>query len=365
MLQLTRIIEYPSKKELPLPEFQMCYDYVPGTKINTSTWCIKRQDTILKKYQTESYGFYYKCPNCLEEVGPVKLFTLKRRISQERKLCLLCANYDLDKRASQKLIRARDKVVIKKEKDKTTAEIIADSEAEFQNETDEFRNAYCSKHITMQDYEKVKRRIVAIQNGKFKCLDRFQYLPFVKVNNSVKYIPRMLDTMTDKFEKLEYVTWKCQICENVFTNRDWHIQKPNVDKGILCHDCSFCNRIFKPRLAKTFFGASIRFQSNPEKGMIDFCNANHIVIENGPVLEYFWNKKTRRYFVDFCLPEFGIWLEIKDYHHWHRENLANGKWQAKENVASRCLPEGYRFELVYVSQIPEFKESLLRYSLTS
>ena len=42
-----------------------------------------------------------------------------------------------------------------------------------------------------------------------------------------------------------------------------------------------------------------------------------------------WDNKPRIYVVDFYIPCLDMLIEIKDNHIWHKQQLQNGKWNAK------------------------------------
>jgi hypothetical protein len=49
----------------------------------------------------------------------------------------------------------------------------------------------------------------------------------------------------------------------------------------------------------TKFGNEILIQGTYEKMFVDFCEKNNLYIEDGPLIEYVYNNKKHRYFIDF------------------------------------------------------------------
>ena len=50
---------------------------------------------------------------------------------------------------------------------------------------------------------------------------------------------------------------------------------------------------------RTIFGKDILVQGSYEKLFVQYCEANNIYIENGPCIEYGYNNKLHKYFIDF------------------------------------------------------------------
>jgi len=109
----------------------------------------------------------------------------------------------------------------------------------------------------------------------------------------------------------------------------------------------------------------IRYQSQQEFRFINWCIDNRVRIINGPDIKYEWNSKTHKYRVDFQIPDYKILVEIKDNHIWHKIQIENGKWGAKEESAKQwCEENGWTYDIIFPKTLSLWKEKLVRYSLT-
>lgn len=87
---------------------------------------------------------------------------------------------------------------------------------------------------------------------------------------------------------------------------------------------------------------------------IKFCEDNNILVENGHVIEYTWNNKTRRYVVDFYIPNPGILVELKDNHIWHKKQINNGMWKAKMNAVNKYIANtNTEYEVIFPKNFVE------------
>lgn len=306
-----------------------------------------------------SFAVDYKCIFC-QHPNTVALNNIKRKINKGMKRCVHCAETEEKISAHKQFwVDLRDgKVKTKAQEPKQKLSILENlknAEIEFSNEDDDFQHMYFRKHLTKEEFERIRKNIVSIRNGVI-TKDKFEtlvYYPCVKVYNQTKYTPYMYDEKNDTLVKINYITYNCDICQSHFIGRDLFTQK-NKSK-ILCHNCNFCNNIFKIRNAKNAFGESLTYQSQYELKFIRYCNENKIRLLNGPKIKYNWNNLERTYNVDFYIPKLNILIELKDNHHFRmetqnfcRENLKNGKWNAKEEAVKKyCEQNNLKFKLVY------------------
>ena len=82
---------------------------------------------------------------------------------------------------------------------------------------------------------------------------------------------------------------------------------------------------------------NITYQSKLELDFIKKCNKRGIVIENGPRIPYIWEDKERNYIVDYYVPKLNLLIELKDNHIWHKQQLENGKWDAKMEAVQNMI----------------------------
>lgn len=230
-------------------------------------------------------------------------------------------------------------------------ELIKISEAEFKEEESDFQHTYFRKHLTLSDFDRIKNKIISIQNNKFTDISQFKYVSTLKIYNQTKYNPYLYDIKNDNFEKIQYIKYQCDTCDNTFINRDLYVQKNKLK--ILCQDCNFTNNIFKIHNTKNCNNEKITYQSKLELKFINYCNKNKILITNGPKINYIHNSKQKNYIVDFYLPQINSLIEIKDNHCWHKENKKNGKFDAKIDAVNELIKKKIysEFILIYSNEL--------------
>jgi hypothetical protein len=266
--------------------------------------------------RNNSFIISYKCLECQRE-NKVSLNNIVRKINKSIWKCRICKEYDELKRNNHSEIMTNPDYVKK--------EIIKTSLEEFNNMDSDFIDKYFLKHLTIDEFEYLKKHIISFNNGN-NILD-MEYIPTFKCNNQTLFTPIFYNSKKDVFEKPIYIMYKCQNCQCEFTNRDLWVQKNRIK--ILCKDCSFCNDTFKIRTTTNIHGDKIKYQSKFELKFIKFCSDNQILVVNGPKLDYYINNKIRKYIVDYYLPELKILVELKDEHIWHKKQIENGIWKLK------------------------------------
>jgi hypothetical protein len=303
------------------------------------------------------YIVKYKCISC-PNYHIVALNNISRKINKNQVECRICKELNIDKRKNQSdflidnggILGLKDykKPEIKHISNK---EFIILSEDEFKEEEDEFQHIYYRKHLTIDEFERIRNKIISIQTDKFLDISHFQYIPTLHIHNQTKYNPHFYNIENDTFEKINYIKFQCDLCDNTFINRDLYIQKNRLK--ILCQDCNFVNNTFKIRHFKNCIGVKITYQSKLELKFIMYCNKNNIKVENGPKINYTHNSKQKRYIIDFYLPQLNTLIEIKDNHCWHKENIKNGKWGAKINAVKKIVENNtYKeFILIYSNEL--------------
>jgi len=310
---------------------------VPIYKINYNNKVLSRNNP---------YRISYNCITCGKN-SIINLSLFVRKLNRNHPGCSHCVNYNEDKRHKQSLCmkgckyKGRGSNYVKPPPPPkcNVLEKIAKDEIRFNEEMDDdFVTDYFKRHLTIEEFDRIKSKILSFQNGKFSNIDNFVYKPIVGINNQTKFNPYFYDKTRDVLEKPNYVTFKCEICTTEFTSKDLYTQKNKLK--LLCRDCSLTNRIFRIRNWKKIKNENITYQSKLELKFIKYCNKHDILITDGPKLSYEWNNKTRIYIVDFCIPDSGILIELKDTHHWYKNNLANGKIDAKNQSAKKAIEDG-------------------------
>jgi DNA-directed RNA polymerase subunit RPC12/RpoP len=302
----------------------------------------------------------YKCPNC----SIINEILLKRFLQKDTIKCRRCRENDDIKRKKQSdyikksfyefgKVTPKDKKEIKNFKQLTNDELINLSSFEFDNESDEFKNNYFIKNITEEEFLKIKDKI------KIKNLDinKVIFYPYIKTTHSHKYSPKIMDEKGN-FHLLYNLTYICDSCGSEFNGRN--IKNKAIQYKILCKDCYLCNRTFKIRKIKNIRNEIVRYQSTPELNLINYCNYNSILIENGPKIEYIFNGEKMNYKVDFKVKN--ILIEIKDNHIWHKKEVESGKWFAKESAAIEyCKNNKLEYKLIMKSDIKRLYDHILKY----
>jgi hypothetical protein len=338
-------------------KFELMSHTYSNTKTPTARFILN--DAVIKRNNSLVVG--YKCLIC-KATNEITLNLYLRKINKNIRGCNACKNNDEQKRLEHSAFMLKERIVppmLEKWSDKTLSERISESNSMFESEDDDFKKSYNLKHMTLEEFEMIRSKIISIGNKKIANVSEWTYLPNYRIGNQTKYTPMLLKG--DCIEKPQYIEWCCESCNNTFINRDLEVQKNRTK--ILCADCNFANNTFKVRNMTTPWG-KIRYQSIPERRFIEWCIEKSIQIKNGPDLLYDWNGKSRKYRVDFQLPELKMLIEIKDNHVWHKMQIENGKWGAKETIAkSWCTDNGWNYEIIYPKTLSNCKEKLVRYSL--
>lgn len=203
----------------------------------------------------------------------------------------------------------------------------------FEDMDDDWKDTYFKRHMNREEFDYIKPKIKSIQKGKISNLSDLQYYSVVSISNQSRFCPYLYDAKNDCIEKIKDIEFVCDSCNDTFMSTDLITHKNKIK--CLCRDCNLTNNIFKIRKYRNVSDEPILYQSKFELKFIRFCNENKIRLENGPKIPYNWNGKQRTYRVDFYIPKLNILIEIKDNHIWHKEQVQNGKWQAKLEGVSK------------------------------
>jgi len=316
---------------------------------------LKIDDKLISK--NNKFIVKYKCISCIK-YHTVSFNNICKKINKNIIKCRICKEICEKKRINQSQFMINNKfafgISFKKNIDPilvNNTDLIKISDAEFKEEESDFQHTYFRKHLTLSDFDRIKNRIISIQNNKFTDISQFQYVSTLKIYNQTKYNPYLYDIKNDNFEKIQYIKYQCDTCDNTFINRDLYVQKNKLK--ILCQACNFTNNIFKIRNTKNCNNEKITYQSKLELKFINYCNKNKILITNGPKINYIHNSKQKIYIVDFYLPQINSLIEIKDNHCWHKENKTNGKFDAKIDAVNELIKKNIysEFILIYSNEL--------------
>ena len=322
---LESVIELKNKKNnstIPITKKELNFECSKYSSTKDNIWHVFINDIKLKN--TSEYIIVYKCLHC-ESINSVSTTQFLRKIRQAKEQCYQCNILKLNSSNFDK--SSKD---LKSSK-KSLKEIYDESIKEFETYPDQYRNSYLLSHLTSDDYNRIKSKIISFGNGKYSIMDNYEYMPIYKVNNQMRFSSVMYDNVNNTIFKAHQPIVKCDNCE-----KSWRCKSLESFKTcykLLCIDCKLCNRTFKLRPIKNINNEIIMYQSKLELKFIDWCNSNNIIVNNGPVIEYIFNDKMHKYRVDFQINE--LLIEIKDFHIWHKNQVSSGKWDAKMDAIKK------------------------------
>ena len=78
-------------------------------------------------------------------------------------------------------------------------------------------------------------------------------------------------------------------------------------------------------------------------------------------MEYEYNNSIKTYYVDFEIPKLGWMVEIKDMHIWHKEQMNNGIWDKKKEIALEKVKskEYNRYVIIYPKNLIRMQKEIL------
>lgn len=221
----------------------------------------------------------------------------------------------------------------------------------FDAESDEFKEAYFKRNITIKEFDSIKKYIYSVSNIILEN-KKVKFLIAEPSFNSKKY-RQMLD-IDGVIVPFKDIYLRCPLCNKVF-----HITR-QIKERVEAHnfDCKKCflnNKTFAIKKVNNV----LNYQGKLELNFIEKCFDKNILIENGPTIEYFFNEKRKLYTIDFYLPEYDIYIEIKDNHIWHKKQVESGRWKAKEEAAIRYSKQNNKmFYLLFPKDIECFFKTL-------
>jgi len=298
---------------------------------------------------------FYKCPTCGNEI----VILLKRFLSKKSLFCRVCKEGDINKRYEQSLFMTQSfekfhKIKSKKKEPKKEVNIIKESLKRWIVEDINFKDDYIKRILTEKEFLKIKNNILIKDE---KIID-FKYFEHLITNNQFKFAPfiKINDELISFSEYSGNIKFICESCDKHFKGRNFKTKLKH--KKILCKECLFSNKIFKIKHTNNINNEKIKYQSKMEKSLINFCNTNNILIQNGPKVLYFFNNKERTYNIDFKVDN--ILIETKDNHIWHKKEIETGKWNLKSNSAKKyCKENEMIYKLIFPKDIENFQKSLL------
>lgn len=316
--------------------------------------------------RNNSYTIKYKCQTCRSE-KEITLNLFMRKVNKETSRCEDCKNKDEEKCKKQSefmkqnfssILSGNYNKVITKVKENTLEQHIEKSLKDWENQEYEFKEKYFLYHLTVEDFERIKSKIVSINNNKYNDINEWNYISTYRIYNQTKFTPMLIHKKNNCSEKPLYLKFKCDNCDDEFIHRDLEVVKNHLK--LLCQCCSLTNKKFYLRKKTLKNGDKIMWQSVPERRFIEWCEDNNISIKNGPKVSYNFKDKQHIYRVDFELPNNRLLIEIKDNHCWHKEQVESGKFQAKELAAKEwCKNNNYTYHVIFPKTLQKLKDSIL------
>ena len=281
----------------------------------------------------DKYYFKYKCFTChsIHVVGTTQFL---RKVNKCSLKCNLCCNKDETKHEQHmEFFRTKEKPIVRIQN--SLLEIKVESWRLFEEYDEDFKMNYFNYHLTNEDYLRISKNIVSIQNGKYS-IDNLEFWPIFKTNNQMLFSSVFYDSKNDIVIKANQPIMRCDNCGNTW--RAKLLERYKKYHKIMCNDCTLCNKTFKIRSTKNIQNDNILFQSQLELKFIKWCENSNIVVKNGPNIPYQFEGKDRIYRVDFQIDD--ILIEIKDNHIWHQNQVQSGKWKQKETSVYQEIAKG-------------------------
>jgi len=323
---LDSVIELKEKQNnivIDIKNRELKFESSKYSSTKDNIWHVFINDIKLKK--TSEYLISYKCLQC-DKTNIVGTTQFLRKIRQCKSQCSNCNIIKLNETS----------FLPKKKKEKkelSLCDYYNESIKAFELYPDQYTNSYFIFHLTLEDYNRIKKNIISFCNGKYIDINNYEYWSIYKANNQMKFTSVIYDKINNIIFKGNQPIIKCDNCE-----KNWRCKSIESLKNcyrILCPDCKLCNRTFKIRPTKNINNTVIIYQSKLELKFIDWCNSNNIIVNNGPNIDFLFNNKKKKYRVDFQIND--ILIEIKDFHIWHKNQLESGLWDEKINAVNKYI----------------------------
>jgi hypothetical protein len=341
---LHSIIEVKNKKDqiiIPIKSRVIQFESSKYSSKKNEIWHVYINDKKVKK--TSELIFNYKCLTC-EKINTCASTQFLRKIRQGKSRCFQCNVTSLNHNSSTSI--------------KSYQELYEMSKQEFECYPDQYKNSYMLSHLSENDYDRIKSKIISFGNGKYTNLEEYEYWSIYKVNNQMKFSYVLYDRINDTIFKPHQPIMKCDNCE-----KTWRCKSLETFKNcykILCPDCKLCNRTFKIRPIKNNNNEIIMYQSKLELKFIEWCASNNITVRNGPNIDYVYNNKKHNYRVDFEIECSGgaILIEIKDFHIWHKNQVESRLWNEKMIAVDKYIMEETKYRKYYFITPNNWKQKL-------
>lgn len=305
---LYEIFDKETNSTIIINNKQLIYNSSKNSSKKDNYWHIQINDTILKK--KSNLIIKYKCCTC----NTNNFISTTQFIRKINKCSIGCPNCNLIKLDSKQNDKSS---LIDKHKESIDL---------FNNYPDDFKNSYLLTHLTEEDYNRIKPKILGFCNNNKDDIDNYEFWSIFKIHNQQNFTSILYDKKNDAIIKIDQPILKCENCYKNWRAKNI-VQFKNTLK-ILCVDCKLCNKTLKIKTINNLLNEIIIYQSNLEFKFIKWCHEEGIILNNGPNINYFFGDKERTYRVDFRIGN-NIIVEIKDFHIWYKNQVDSGLWDAK------------------------------------
>lgn len=331
MNSILSIHDKKTKTEIPILKKELVFEKSMYSSTNEKIWHIVINDNRLRK--NTDVIITYCCGNCntISQVGTTQFL---RRIREEKTHCHSCANFYRPEIPVKKIADP----IFEGKKDKV--DFHQKSLEEFEKCNDVYKASYLLSHLTEEDFERIRSKIISFGNGKYTDFDNYEFWSIYRVANQMRYSSVIYDKKNDCIFKMDQPIVKCDNCLKPWRAKT--LEGFKNDYKILCKDCKLCNRTFKLRPIENISSETIMYQSKLEKKFVEWCNEKGLLVRNGPSIPYVFEEKSRVYRVDFQIAD--VIIEIKDFHIWHRNQIESGLWQTKIDAVNNYISEHANIE---------------------
>lgn len=298
----------------------------------------------LNSYEMKTFKVLYKC-RCKRE----HKILLCRFLGKQK---IVCKNCIQDRSFDDYLI-----AYSKKDDRKKSIYGIRDKQQKlsFNEMSDEYKLNYKNNHFSEEEFFKYIPVIKKINDIDISANDKINFYYAKPTNNQFKF-SSLISINGNKEIPLKSFSLQCSICKKLFNIHPLDIRKKDI-LNLICNSCNFSNFEYKIKL---FDSTGLTYQSKPEKKFIECCLKNNIKIVNGLEIPYIWNNHCKTYISDFYLPDYKMIIEIKDDNHFYRNDLKNGKIEAKKIAAEEFgKKENIEYRMIFSYEIDDFIKSLI------
>jgi hypothetical protein len=169
---------------------------------------------------------------------------------------------------------------------KTLTELKQESIDLFKKFDDNFKSEYFKFHLTEDEFQRISKSLISVQNGKIDINSNIEYWPIFMTENDVSFNCCLYDKQRDTILKINHPVLKCENCHNTWTGTI--LEKFKNCHKVICSQCiSTSDNKCKIKAVKNILNQNVLYQTNMQLKFIKWCNANNFVIVNGEkMLDY-------------------------------------------------------------------------------